>query len=192
MNISDIVISCFMAGFVAVLGVFPPISLFFCPTPVTLQSFGVMLAGCLLGAKKGGLALLIFLGMLSVGIPVLSLLGGIGLFFTPYGGYFLCWPLAAFCIGLLTEKNWAKMTFFKMLLINFIGGILIIYLFGIPWMAMFGKMRIVNSFYLSLTLLPVDLFKVFLASWIGMTFKKYYPLIKNPDETSFKSVVIHD
>ena len=178
MKVTDWVFSCFMAGFVAVLGVFPPISIFLCPTPVTLQSFGVMLAGCLLGANRGGIALLIFLAMLSIGIPVLSLMGGIGLLFTPYGGFVLSWPLAAFLIGWLIEKNWLRMNFFKMLLINFAGGILVIYFFGVSWMAVFGKMHLVNSLYLSLTLLPGDFLKVFFASWIGLTFKKYYPLIK--------------
>lgn len=188
MGIQDLVFSCFMAGFIAVLGVFPPISILLSPTPVTLQSFGVMLAGCLLGAKRGGVALLIFLGMLAIGMPVLSLLGGIGLFFTPYGGFFLAWPLAAFVIGWLTERAWNKMNLLKMLLINFIGGTLIIYFVGVPWMAIFGKMHFIHSVYLSLTLLPGDLIKVFLASWIGITFKKYYPLIKQPDPSSFKRV----
>ncbi len=183
MNIKDCVQSCFMTGFIAVLGIFPPITIFLCPTPITLQSLGVMLAGCLLGAKKGGLSLLIFLFLLSIGVPVLSLMGGISLLFTPFGGFVLSWPFAAFFIGWLTEKNWERLSFIKLLLINFVGGVIVIYLPGVPWMALFAKFTLLHSLYLSLTFLPGDALKIFFASWIGITFKKYYPLIK----TSVKS-----
>src|SRR4051794_41965878 len=62
-----------------------------------------MLAGSVLGARRGGLALLLFLAVVAVGAPVLSGgHGGLGVFVGPAAGYLYSWPIAAFVIGWLT------------------------------------------------------------------------------------------
>ena len=48
------------AALIAVLGIVPPLSLGF-GVPITAQSLGIMLAGSVLGAKRGTAAVLLFL-----------------------------------------------------------------------------------------------------------------------------------
>ena len=46
------------------------------PVPITLQTMGVMLAGSVLGARRGALAVLTFLALVAAGLPLLA--GGRG------------------------------------------------------------------------------------------------------------------
>ena len=55
------------AAVMAVLGLVPKIDLPF-GVPITLQSLGVMLAGCLLGGKRGFQSLALFLLAVAVGM----------------------------------------------------------------------------------------------------------------------------
>ena len=63
------------AALIAVFGLIPKIDL---PlgVPITLQTLGVMLAGCMLGPKRALQALLLFLAAVAIGLPLLS--GGRG------------------------------------------------------------------------------------------------------------------
>ena len=76
MNTRDIVLIALFAAIIVVLGLLPPIMLGFIPVPITAQSLGVMLAGCILGAKRGATAVLLVLLLVAIGLPVLS--GGRG------------------------------------------------------------------------------------------------------------------
>ncbi|MCA0341275.1 MAG: biotin transporter BioY, partial [Proteobacteria bacterium] len=53
MTTRDIVLVALFAAIIVVLGLLPPITLGFIPVPITAQTLGVMLAGCILGAKRG-------------------------------------------------------------------------------------------------------------------------------------------
>ena len=63
------------AALVAVLGLVPQIAL---PggVPVTAQSLGIMLCGTVLGARRGALAVGLFLLLVALGLPILT--GGRG------------------------------------------------------------------------------------------------------------------
>lgn len=52
-----------MVALLIVLGFIPGIPLGFIPVPIVLQNLGVMLAGALLGSRKGFLAVAIFLAL---------------------------------------------------------------------------------------------------------------------------------
>jgi biotin transport system substrate-specific component len=79
------------------------------PVPFTLQTMIVLLAGAFLGAKNGAYSqvLYIFLGV--IGLPVFAHTAdgtmGFARLIGPTGGYLLAFPLAAFLVGYLTEKN---------------------------------------------------------------------------------------
>ena len=75
------------AAVMAVMGLIPKIDL---PlgVPITIQSLGMMLAGCLLGPRRGLQAMLLFLGAVALGLPLLSGgRGGLGAFLAPAAGY---------------------------------------------------------------------------------------------------------
>lgn len=73
----------------------------FSPVPFTLQVLGVVLAGLLLGPRYGALAMVVYLLVGAVGVPVFAQFsGGFDSLVGPSGGYLLSYPLAAFLAGL--------------------------------------------------------------------------------------------
>ena len=107
----DMVHIALFAAIMAALGLLPPIPVGFIPVPITAQSMGVMLAGSILGAKRGALAILLFLALVAVGLPLLSGgRGGLGVFFGPTAGFLLSWPVGAFVTGWLTERFWKRLS----------------------------------------------------------------------------------
>ncbi len=73
--------------------------------PITLQTFGVMLAGVLLGARRGALAVLLYLAVGFAGLPVFAEgTGGLAVLGKPSLGYLLAFPLAAALAGWLVTR----------------------------------------------------------------------------------------
>src|SRR5829696_280890 len=92
-----------------------------------------MLAGSILGARRGFLSQLLFLVLVAVGLPVLpGGGGGMAVFAGPTAGYLISWPIAAFVTGLLTERFWARYNVAWGLAANVVGGILVVYAIGVP------------------------------------------------------------
>lgn len=80
--------------------------LWFTPVPLSLQSGALLWVGALLGHKKGTAALLSYLGMGAIGLPVFAGgVSGVALFFGPRGGYLMGFLVAAFLVGWLREKG---------------------------------------------------------------------------------------
>ena len=73
--------------------------------PITLQTFAVLLAGAVLGARRGALAVLLYLAVGAAGAPVFAeRKAGIGVLFGATGGYLLAFVLAALVVGWLVER----------------------------------------------------------------------------------------
>ena len=71
------------------------------PVPFTFQVLAVMLAGYLLGPRYGAMAMLVYLLLGAVGIPVFaSFNSGLGALLGPSGGYLWSYPLAAAVAGM--------------------------------------------------------------------------------------------
>ncbi|WP_122817048.1 biotin transporter BioY [Nocardioides pantholopis] len=69
---------------------------------ITLQGFGVLLAGCVLGPLRGFLAVALYLGLGAIGLPVFSdHASGLGPFTGVSAGYLWSFPLAAALAGFL-------------------------------------------------------------------------------------------
>lgn len=159
-------------AFTAVFGLLPPIPIPFIPVPITLQTFGVMLTGALLGSKKGFLSILLLVALIAIGIPLLSGgRGGLGVLTAPGGGYILSWPLAAFMIGWFTERlNHYSMR--NLIFINVVGGILFIYLCGSLWFSFTTDLPFPQSFIANLAFLPGDAVKVVLTAALTIKLKQ--------------------
>lgn len=76
------------------------------PVPYTFQTLAVILAGGLLGSRKGFLSMMLYLGLGMIGMPVFAG-GGFGLarLIGPTGGYLLSFPVAAFVVGTLVSHQ---------------------------------------------------------------------------------------
>jgi biotin transport system substrate-specific component len=98
------------------------------PVPVTLQPLIVVLAGVLLGARAGSVAMVAYVTVGALGAPVFAN-GGAGLpwLFGPTGGYLLAAPAAAFVAGAVSGRAGAPMRLFAGLALGvvtmYVGGI---------------------------------------------------------------------
>ncbi|GGC78086.1 biotin biosynthesis protein BioY [Thalassobacillus devorans] len=176
MKLNHLIYVSMFASIMGVLGLLPPIPLGFSPVPITMQTLGVMLAGSVLGAHYGpkyaALSQVLFLLLVMAGAPLLSGgRGGIGVFFTPSAGFLMGWIAGAFVIGYLCQFM-KEVTFWKMMMVNLIGGIFIIYFIGVPIQAMIMQISVSEASILSLAFLPGDVLKVTIASFIAV--KLYY------------------
>lgn len=179
MNVRDVVLVALLAAIMAVLGLIPKIEVVFIPVPITAQLLGVMLAGSILGAKRGAAAMLLFLALVAAGLPLLAGgRGGLGVFAGPSAGFLIAYPLAAFVIGWLTERFWNRLTFWRLLTINIAGGIVLLYAFGIPGIALMTGAPLSTAAIGSLVFVPGDILKAVLAASAGMFVKRGYPLIR--------------
>jgi biotin transport system substrate-specific component len=71
------------------------------PVPFTLQPMAALLAGYLLGPRYGAMAMLVYLLLGAVGVPVFAGFGsGLGSLLGPSGGYLWSYPLAAAVAGM--------------------------------------------------------------------------------------------
>ena len=192
MKLKNMMYISLFAAIIGVLGFFPPILLPLLPVPVTLQTLGVMLAGGILGARRGGLSLLLFLLLVIIGLPLLSGgRGGAGILVGPTGGFFLCWPIAAWIVGFMVEKYWHTLNVGKVFLFNVIAGVLLINLSGATFLSLTGELPWLGAATSTLIFIPGDLLKAGIASYVTVQFNKRYPVIDQPKpakQTSFKGV----
>jgi biotin transport system substrate-specific component len=175
----DLVHVALFAAIIAALGLIPPLTLGVIPVPITAQSLGVMLAGAILGARRGALAVLVFLVLIAIGLPLLAGgRGGLGVFFGPSGGFVFGFPVAAFVIGLLIERFWEGLGFFRAFIAIVAGGIGAMYLLGVPWLAAAAGLTLTQAITGSAAFLPGDLIKAAVAALIAVTIKRAYPVIQ--------------
>ena len=162
------------AALVAALGLVPPLSL---PggVPVTAQSLGIMLCGTVLGSRRGALAVLLFLLLVAIGLPVLTGgRGGFGVFAGPSVGFLIGFPVAAFITGLVVER-WRAPVWLASGVGATLGGILVLYAFGATgWALMLGKSLAEVQVFL-LAFLPGDAVKVVLAALVTRALAQMRP-----------------
>lgn len=120
------------------------------PVPIVLQNLFVMLAGLLLGGRWGLISIAVYLVAGAIGLPVFAGgTGGIAKFVGPTGGYLIGFALAAFLIGLISEKGKGKVVIdiLAMLL-----GTLLIYAIGVTWLKVVTGMDFAKA--MSVGMLP--------------------------------------
>ncbi|SMC66158.1 biotin transporter BioY [Primorskyibacter flagellatus] len=163
------------AALIAVLGLIPKITLGF-GVPITAQSLGVMLCGTVLGARRGSLAVLLFLLLVALGLPLLAGgRGGLGLFASPTVGFLVGFPVAAFVAGLIVEKTPRLALLPASILGAFVGGIGVLYLFGIAGMAITLDKSFPEAALLVSPFIPGDLIKAALAGFVTAALAKARP-----------------
>ncbi len=178
MTTRDMAFAALFTALTAACAVFPPLQTPL-PAPIVVQNIGVMLAGSILGAKRGGVSLLLFVVLVAVGMPILTgWRGGLGVILGPTGGFVLSWVPAAFVIGWLVERNWRRLNFRNLLVFNVIGGVVVVYAVGIPWLAVVANMELARAFAASAIFVPGDIAKAVVACFAALIVKRSYPLIR--------------
>lgn len=166
------------AALMAVLGLIPKIDL---PlgVPITLQTLGVMLAGCLLGPKRALQALLLFLAAVALGLPLLSGgRGGLGVFLAPSAGYLMGWPVGALVTGWVmsmlpgTNPRRAAVSAF---VASALGGLLVVHAFGVAGLVKLAGLSWTQAFFGTLVFVPGDLIKCALCAMVVHTVARGLP-----------------
>ena len=166
------------AALIAVMGLIPKIDL---PigVPITLQTLGVMMAGCLLGPWRALQAILLFLVAVAAGLPLLAGgRGGLGVFMAPTTGYLIGWTAAAFTTGLLmallpkaTPLRAAGSAFVA----SVVGGVLVLHSFGIAGLVLIAKIPLTQAFWGDLVFVPGDLAKAVLVAIVTAAVHRALP-----------------
>ncbi|MFZ1009921.1 MAG: biotin transporter BioY [Candidatus Sulfotelmatobacter sp.] len=106
----------------------------FTPVPLTMQNFGVLLVGLLLGSRYGFAALALYLAEGAMGLPVFSPIGpgGIAQMLGPTGGFLLAFPLVAWLAGYVMEHG--RKTFSRAAIGGLLGEI-VLFTGGLAWLA---------------------------------------------------------
>lgn len=151
--------------------------------PFTLQFLFTSLAGSLLGAKYGAIAVALYIGLGLAGLPIFSLGGGPGYIFYPTFGYLLGFCAGAYLTGRLVE-NYSKVGFKKVVFANFMG-LLVVYLFGMIYFYFISRFYIGNPigfwsllFYCFVLAVPGDIALCFFSAFL---YGKLKPFVKNKD-----------
>ena len=140
--------------------------------PITLQTLGVLLAGAILGPRKGPLAVLLYLLVGLIGVPVFA--GGTAgpaAFIGPTGGFLIGFVLMAWIAGAVSERLLPRYPFWPAL-----GGMTLagasVYLLGVPWFAFVVG---APSLVVLLPFVPGDLLKVVVATLVAKSVHRAWP-----------------
>ncbi len=157
-----------LAAFIAALGLLPRLDLpIAAGVPITAQTLGVMLAGLLLGARNGALAVALFLFVVALGAPFLAGgRGGVGVFFGPTAGYLVGWMFGAFATGWLMNALPLRSRFARAITASLVGGVLVIYAFGIPYLAFAARLDLWKALVAGSVFMPGDVLKAVAAALI--------------------------
>lgn len=99
--------------------------------PITLQTFFAILAGLLLGSRKGAIAMIVYALIGLAGVPVFAKFsGGMDTLLSPTFGFIVSYVFTAYLAGIIAEKWSTKKGFVIAALV----GMAVNYLFGTNWM----------------------------------------------------------
>jgi biotin transport system substrate-specific component len=182
MTTRDLGFIALFAALIVALGIIPAFPIPALPVPITLQSMGVMLAGLILGPKRGALAVIVVIVLVAIGLPVLSGgRGGLGVFVGPSAGYLFGYVPGAFVAGLLaakldTEDKSRGARIAGLLAAAIIGGIVVVHAGGIPWLAFFTGLGLPKAAIGDLTYVPGDLIKAVIAALVTIKVREAFRL----------------
>lgn len=174
----DIALVGVLAAFIAALAVLPPI-----PTgtavPITLQTFAITLAGLLLGARRGALAVALYLAVGLAGVPVLAGgTGGIGVLAGPTVGYLAAFvpatALTGWFAGLARRARPAR-RFLVLAAAGVAATWLVVRPLGIAGLAWRTGMSVQAAFVVDLRFWPGDLIKSLLAAAVAAAALRAFP-----------------
>ena len=183
MTTKDLVLAALFTAIIIMLGLIPPVTLGFIPVPITAQSMGVMLAGCIIGAKRGAMAYALLVVLVAIGLPVLSGgRGGLSVLMGPTAGYIFAWIVGAFVTGLIAERfvresQSAARQMAGFFVASLIGGIGVVYAIGMPVVSLVAGTPFDKVVLGSLAFIPGDVLKAAIAALAARAVMVGYPLL---------------
>lgn len=138
----------------------------FTPVPITGQTFAVLLVGASLGAGRGMASLVLYVLVGIAGAPVYAEgAHGWAVVSGATGGYLVGFVAAAAITGRLAERRWDRR--FSSALAAMLTGNVVIYLVGLPWLAIVLDTGLERTLELGLyPFVPGDVLKLYLAGML--------------------------
>ncbi len=145
--------------------------------PITLQTAAVFLAALLLGPLYGFVAVLVYVLLGAVGLPVFAgFSGGIGSLVGMSGGFIMSWPFAALLAGFIYFKfgrNKKGVVKYAEMIVAMLLGSVVIYVVGLTQFIFLTKMSIQASLLACMVpFIPGDLLKMVLVAIIVPVLEK--------------------
>ncbi|HTJ67017.1 MAG TPA: biotin transporter BioY [Actinospica sp.] len=132
------------------------------PVPVTGQTFGVLLVGTALGARRGALSMALYLLAGLVGVPWFAG-GGSGSIHLATLGYLVGFVLAGALVGRLAERGADRSPWRTAL--SMVAGNLVVYACGVPYLAWSAHLSAADALHYGLTVFLLgDALKILLAA----------------------------
>ncbi|HEY0189055.1 MAG TPA: biotin transporter BioY [Cellulomonas sp.] len=175
---TDVALIASFAAFVAVCAVLPAI-----PTgtavPITLQTFGVVLTGLVLGPRRGALALLLYLAVGLAGVPVFSgAVGGLSVLAGASAGYLVAFPAAAALaggLGLLARRVRPRLRVLALFGAAVVSTLLTVHPLGIAVLGWRLGLSASEAIATGAVFLPGDLIKNALAAVVAAAALRAFP-----------------
>ena len=138
--------------------------------PMTMQTFAVTMAGVILGSKKGGMSILVYVLLGAIGVPVFAgFSGGIQNLIGPTGGFIISFPIMAYVIGLGVEMRKKKGMFTLMLIL----GTVLNYVVGVIMFCIVMESSVMTALSACvIPFIPTAIIKAVLASVLGLQIRK--------------------
>jgi len=145
----------YTAVFIGLIAIGGWISIPFVPSPFTLQTFFVLLAGAVM-KRRAVVPVTLYIVLGTAGLPVFhNGTAGIGILLGPTGGYFAGFIAAALVAGLAYESSLPAIRF-----AGLVTGAVLILACGVAWLIVSTGMAPVAAFVLGMLIfLPGDLVK---------------------------------
>ncbi|WP_134768678.1 biotin transporter BioY [Nocardioides sp. 1609] len=146
--------------------------------PITLQTLGVMLAGCLLGPVRGTAAVLLYLLLGFIGLPVFAgHTSGPGVLSEPSVGYLLSFPIAAALGGFLVTRipASARTRALPVFLCSIAASILVIHPMGIGGLMVRLDLDVVEAWRIDVLYWVGDLLKTTIVALVVSEVHRAFP-----------------
>ena len=162
-SVKNIVLAGMFAAFLAVMS---QVSLPM-PTgvPITVQVFAVALVGVILGWKRGVLAVLVYILIGAVGVPVFVLTG-------LTGGYIIAWPVMTILCGIQPKTQNAKLNMTVNIILSLVGLAVCEGVGALQWALLSGNDLRGIIIYSLTAFVPKDIVLTVLAVIIGRQVRK--------------------
>jgi len=141
------------------------------PVPLTVQNFGVLLVGLLLGSRKGFAAMMLYLMEGMVGLPVFNPTGpgGVAQLFGATGGFLLAYPLVAFIAGYLFERG--ASTFVRAAIAGLLAEVML-FVGGLSWLYIFTHSLAKAAYFGLYWFVAAEVLKVMFAAGIAARWRR--------------------
>jgi len=141
------------------------------PVPLTLQNFGVLMVGLLLGPRRAFAAMILYLAEGAAGLPVFNPagLGGVAQLFGPTGGYLMSYPFVASLAGFVFERG--RKTFARAAIAGLLAEVLL-FAIGLTWLAIWTGSFKKAMFFGLYWFVFAELIKVLLAAGAAVRMKR--------------------